>query len=53
MEIEESKEKVLIFIGEKKKVYLSEISEKFGLDLVETKQIINELEKEGKIRVNE
>jgi len=46
------KEKVLSFIEEKKKVYLSEISDKFNLDIVETKLILNELEKEGKIKVN-
>jgi len=53
VKVKEIKEKVLTFIKERKRVSLSEISEKFRLDIVEAKQVINELEKDGKIRVNE
>ena len=53
IEVNENKEKVLDFIKEKKKVYLSEISRKFNFDVVETKLILNELENEGKIKINE
>lgn len=53
IKVSENKERVLDFIQTKKKVYFSEISKKFNLDIVETKLILNELEKEDKIKLNE
>ncbi|MCD6229972.1 MAG: hypothetical protein J7K00_04155 [Candidatus Diapherotrites archaeon] len=52
-EVNENKEKVMLFIQKKKKAYLSEISEEFDLDTVETKLILNQLKKENKINVVE
>lgn len=51
--VSKNKDKVLNFISERKRAYLSEITEKFNLDIVETKLILNELQKEGKIKINE
>ncbi|TRZ54624.1 hypothetical protein D4Q76_02055 [archaeon] len=53
MIVKQNKDKVLSFIAEKKRAYLSEICEKFSLNIVETKMILNELEKERKIIINE
>ncbi len=53
MVVRQNKEKVLSFIAEKKRAYLSEICEKFNLNIVEVKMILNELEKERKIIINE
>jgi predicted transcriptional regulator len=51
--VERNKGKVLTFISKNKKAYLSDISETFGLDSFEVKLILNQLEKEGKIKLNE
>jgi len=53
MKIDQHKNDVLSFIETRKKVYLSELCEKFNLDIVESKLILNKLQKEGKIQLNE
>ncbi len=50
--VSKNKDKILSFIRSKKKVYFSEIGEKFNLDLVTVKLILNKLEEEGKINLN-
>ena len=49
--IETNKNKVLEFIKKQDNVYLSDIRKYFKLDIAETKQILNQLEKEGKIKI--
>jgi ribosomal protein S25 len=50
--IKKNKDNVLDLIKKQKTVYLTEIMDTFDLNVVVAKRILNELEQEGKIKIN-
>ncbi len=50
--IHKNKEKVLSYIQTQKTAYLFDIMNKFDIDAITAKRILNLLEEEGKIKVN-
>lgn len=52
MFIESKKEEVLNFIREKRTVSLTNIMKRFNLDVIQTKSILKQLEKNGKISLD-